>query len=325
MTDADTGSSTNRPDAEKPNADKIAIFAPAPLLSIEAETRGDDTDVHLHSGGQGFWVARMVRALRAKPVLCAPFGGESGRVLRALVEGEGIDTRGVDIEGANAVRVEDRRGGHARIWVESALPALGRHESDELYTIALGAAIEAGTCILAGTPDGHVVAADTYRRLVSDLVHNGVVVLADVCGDPLRAALEGTLPLLKVSHEELVADGWAASGGAADVVAGIAALQRAGATNVVVSRAGEPAIASWGGELVEVRAPRLEVVEPRGAGDAMTAALGVALARGFDRDDALRLAVAAGALNVTRHGLASGHADAIAQLATKIDVAALPG
>jgi len=52
----------------------------------------------------------------------------------------------------------------------------------------------------------------------------------------------------------------------------------------------------------------------------MTAGLAVALARGLGIDDALRLATAAGALNVTRHGLATGHADAIEQLATRVEV-----
>jgi 1-phosphofructokinase len=307
-------------DAARDERVNVAIFAPAPLLSIEAEPRGDGADIHLHVGGQGFWVARMVRALGADAVLCAPFGGESGRVLRALTASEAIDVRGVEIDAPNAARIEDHRSDRPTIWAESPPTPLGRHEADELYTIALGAAIEAGTCIVAGIPTRNLLGADTYRRLVADLVHNGVAVVADVCGEPLRAALAGGLPLLKVSHEELVSDGWMASGEVADVVAGIEALRDAGARDVVVSRADEPAIASWGDARLELRTPKLEVVEPRGAGDAMTAALGVALARGLDRDATLRLAVAAGALNVTRHGLASGHADAIEQLATKVEI-----
>jgi 1-phosphofructokinase len=301
----------------------VAVFSPAPLLSIELEPAAPgDADVHLHAGGQGFWVARMVHALRAHAVLCGPFGGESGVALQSLVENEGVEVRAVVVDHGNAVTVEDRRE-RTQAVVETRPPSLGRHDTDELYTITVGAAIETGTCVLAGSQNAPVVDDDVYRRLVADLVANDVHVVADLCGVLLRRALDGGLAVLKISHEELVNDGWAAGDTVDDIVRGAAALQEAGAGAVVVSRAGEPAIASFDDRVVEVRAPRFEVVEPRGAGDSMTAGLAVALCRGTDFEDALRLATAAGALNVTRHGLATGHADAIERLAERVEVSDL--
>jgi hypothetical protein len=37
-------------------------------------------EVHLHAGGQGFWVARLAKRLRADVVLCCALGGEPERV-----------------------------------------------------------------------------------------------------------------------------------------------------------------------------------------------------------------------------------------------------
>jgi 1-phosphofructokinase len=302
----------------------VAVFSPAPLLAIELEpSENADADVHLHAGGQGIWVARMVRALRARVLLCAPFGGESGRALRALIEHEGVEARAVEATNANATYIEDHRGEDPVVHVSTPVAKFGRHDTDELYTLTVGAAVEAGTCVVAGDQNAHALDDDVYRRLVADLVANDVMVVADLCGGPLRAALAGGLPVLKISHEELVRDGWAKSEDVADVVRGIAALRDAGGRDVLVSRADEPAIAQIGDRLVEIRAPHFEVVEPRGAGDSMTAGLAVALARGMSVDDALRLAMAAGALNVTRHGLATGHADAIEQLARRVEITPL--
>jgi 1-phosphofructokinase len=309
-------------DEESPRP-AVAIFSPALLLSVELEPAdGADADVHLHAGGQGFWVARMVRALRARSLLCAPFGGESGRALRALIEHEGVEARAVEVEHGNSVYIEDHRR-EAQTLLETPVPTLGRHDTDELYTITVGAAVEAGTCVVCGAQNANAIPDDVFRRLVSDLVTNDVRVVADLCGEPLRAALDGGLPLLKISHEELERDGWSSSSEVEAIVRGIEALHDAGASDVIVSRAAEPAIASVDGRLVEVHAPQFEVVEPRGAGDSMTAGLGVALSRGLDVDDALRIATAAGALNVTRHGLATGHADAIEQLADRVEISDL--
>ena len=92
----------------------------------------------------------------------------------------------------------------------------------------------------------------------------------------------------------------------------MARLLDAGARQVVVSCAEAPALAVMGGSWYEVVSPRMEVIDHRGAGDSMTAALAVALGRGLEGVDALALAAGAGALNVTRHGLGSGDADTIA-------------
>ena len=89
------------------------------------------------------------------------------------------------------------------------------------------------------------------------------------------------------------------------------------------SRAGDPAIASIDGVRYEVRSPSMEVVDPRGAGDAMTAALGVAAAAKLEVADALRLAGAAGAATVTRHGLATGKNAAVVAIAQRVEVTRL--
>jgi 1-phosphofructokinase len=41
----------------------VLIFAPAPLLTVTLEGDHPRGDLHVHSGGQGVWQARMLRTL----------------------------------------------------------------------------------------------------------------------------------------------------------------------------------------------------------------------------------------------------------------------
>jgi 1-phosphofructokinase len=299
----------------------LAIFSPALVLLIEVECDAEENvEVHLHPGGQGYWVGRMASALGARPVLCAPVGGEAGTVVSDLLGRDKVALRSVPMKSDNGTFIHDRRGGERQVILEADPPALGRHVLDQLFSVTLAAALEAGVCVVAGTQARTLVPPHTYERLVADLVETGVLVVADLAGELLLPALAGRPHVLKVSHEELLDDGFARDDSHAEIARAIDELQKAGARNVVVSRAAEPALAAIDGELVEVVMPRLQVVDHRGAGDSMTAGLAVGMVRGLSPRDGLALAAAAGALNVTRHGLATGHAATIEQLGQRVEV-----
>src|SRR5581483_4580414 len=149
-----------------------------------------------------------------------------------------------------------------------------------------------------------VVPADHYRRLAADLRANGATVVADLRGEPLSCALAGGVTVLKISHEELLADGRVENDGEDDLFEAMAGLRREGADHVVVTRAGDPALALIDDEPLAIDPPALEVVDHRGAGDSLSAGL--------------RLGAAAAGLNVTRRGLATGDRREIDRLADHI-------
>lgn len=309
-------------------AHDVVVFAPVIALTVTVENGSENgAEVHLHPGGQGFWVARMLRHLGQDPLLCGPVGGESGSVIRALLEQWEIDLSPVEMAAESPVMVQDRRSGDRSVIAEAATPHLSRHELDDVYGTFLDHAMSVSTCVVCDQPR-EILPADTYRRLGHDLGSAEVRVIGDLHGRDLDAFLEGgIIDLLKVSHEDLVLDGAIEKEDEdPDQVFGVVApLMERGAQNVVVSLAGGGALAEVHGTRYRVRPTELDPADHRGAGDSMTAGLAAASVRGLPPEETLRLACAAGAANVTRHGLGSAAESLIPGLAERVEVEVLVG
>jgi 1-phosphofructokinase len=305
-------------------AERAFVFAPDPLLTVTVEAASDGDEIHLHAGGQGFWVAQMIANLGVEVSLCGPFGGESGRVVRGLIDQDAsIRVRAIETAGSNGVYVHDRRDGDRITVAETPPEPLGRHEVDDLYGAALLGGLESAVAVLGGpgpweTP---VVPADLYSRLTTDLRANGKATIADLCGEPLSCALQGGLTVLKMSHEELIQDGRVVEDAdEEEILDAMDALHREGAETVLITRAEQPALVLVEGRVVRICPPVLQVVDHRGAGDSMTAGLAAGLGKGLDMLDALRLGAAAAGLNVTRRGLATGDRREIERMAEHIGI-----
>ena len=299
---------------------EISVLAPSPLftVTIESGPNGSDT-VYFHAGGQGFWVARMIRNLGATPYLCGPFGGETGTILKTLIEVEGIRAVPVPIAGWNGGYVQDRRTGERQTLGNMPSAHLNRHEIDDLYDAALAQGFHTGTIVLTGSVHDSRLPPEFYGRLAKDLGDNGVTVIADLWGAELRA-LAGGIDFLKVSHLELIDGGYCADGSRSSILQALIRLKTTGAHNIIVSCAEAPALALIDDQAFEVIPPRFQPLDFRGAGDSMTAALTYARAMKLNTDCSLRLAAAAGALNVTRHGLGTGQLSHIQEIAKQVQV-----
>ncbi|MDQ4131907.1 MAG: PfkB family carbohydrate kinase [Actinomycetota bacterium] len=303
----------------------VFVFAPAPFVSVTVEQLDGEPDIHFHAGGQGFWVARMIASLEVPTTLCGSFGGETGQVAKTLIEFENVQLRAVHVAAPNPAHLYDRRSGERETIVKMTSRPLSRHEVDELYSAAIGTALGADVCVLAGSLTPGIVPPEFYRRLAGDLQANERTVIADLSGEPLHAALDGGLDVLKIAHDELQEEGLASSDSVEDLVKGAKELQNRGAAHIVVSRADQPALALIGDEPLEICPPRLEPMDPHGAGDSMTAGIAAALARRQDMRAALRLGAAAGALNVTRRGLGTGPGPEIERMTDEVSLRELDG
>jgi 1-phosphofructokinase len=303
--------------AEQP---KVAIFSPNPMVSIAIESfsaEGGD-DIHIHAAGQGVWVARMAAELGAQPVLCGFIGGEVGVVLRPLLEQMPIELRLVETAEASGAYIHDRRSGERRPVSQSAALPASRHEVDELFSVTVAAALDCDLLAVCGPYPDNTVPLDVYGGLVADAKANGVPVVVDLSSPRLDKALDGKPDVVKIND-------WQIAGFISDAVdteermrAAMERVQREGAESVIVTRAGDPALALRDGRFVELTPPKFERGSREGCGDSMMGALAATIAAGRDWEDVLRLSAAAGATNFLRSGLGTGSRGVIEDLAPRV-------
>ena len=299
---------------------RVAIFSPNPMVSIAIESFSADggDDIHIHPAGQGVWVARMAAELGADPVLCGFIGGEVGTVLRPLLEEMPIELRLVETAEASGAYIHDRREGERRPISQSAALPASRHEVDELFSVTVAAALDCDLLAVCGPYPDNTVPLEIYGGLVADVKANGVSAIVDLSSPRLDSALEGKPDLVKIND-------WQIAGYVSDAVdteermqAAMGRVCEAGAESVIVTRAGEPALALRDGRFTELAPPKFERGAREGCGDSMMGALAATIASGREWEDVLRLSAAAGATNFLRHGLGTGARAVVEELAPRV-------
>jgi len=306
---------------------RVVVFGPNPLLTVTLEREGEGErareQVHLHAGGQGVWVARMVAELGAEPVLCGFSGGETGEVLEPLLRRLGGRLRLVRTESPSGCYVTDRRSGERRLLTFAPSVPPSRHELDELFSLTCAEAIACGWLVVANPLPGELLPVEVYGDLVADARANGARTLVDLSSPRLDSALRGEPDLVKLNDWQLAEFVRGPVSEPGQLLAAARRLRDAGARAVLVTRGEQPGLLLDGEKVLGLTPPRLEHGFREGCGDAMLGALAATWARGETLPDAVRVGAAAGAANFLRHGLGSASREVVERLVGSVGLEAL--
>jgi 1-phosphofructokinase len=299
----------------------VAIFGPHPLLTITIERRQNAGDeIHIHAGGQGTWVSRMVGELGGYPILCGFIGGETGAMLEPLVERLPGEGRFVRSAAASGCYVQDRRSGERELVSGAWSDNPSRHELDDLFSITVAAALESDVLVICNPMPPDVLPLELYRDLVADVRANGTPVLVDLSSPRLDSVLSAEPDLVKLNDWELAGFVRGPVSEPDELRGAAERIRDAGAGTVVVTRGGDPAFVLHGDEQWELVPPRFDGGAHEGCGDSMMGGLAAAWAEGRDWQTALRRGAAAGAANFLRHGLGTGSADVVRDLVRSVQL-----
>ena len=282
---------------------RVAVFGPHPLLTVTAEA-GDD--IHLHPGGQGVWVARMAAELGAHPIVCGFAGGETGHVLRSLMERSPWEYRLVPTASPSGCYIVDRRTGERRLVAGHGSEPPSRHELDDLVSTTCATALHADVLVVCNPYPAETLPVEIYGALVADVRDNHTPVLVDLSTPRLDSALVGRPDLVKLNDWELAEYVQGPVATDREMRAAAERLRDHGAGIVLVTRGADPAFVLAGSSVWTLTPPRFERGSREGCGDSMMGAIAAAWAAGSSWQEALVTGAAAGAANFLRHGLGTG-------------------
>ncbi len=290
-------------------------------VTVESLTAEGGDDIHVHAAGQGVWVARMAAELGADAVLCGFIGGETGTVLRPLLEQLPIELRLVETGEGSGAYIHDRRDGEREPVAQSAAMPPSRHEVDDLFSVTCAAALDADVSPLCGPYPGEALPLELYGSLVADVQrerHAGR--RRPLASAPrqrprgqARPGQDQRLGAGRVRRRPGRHRGPAARGGGA-----AARGRRRGGDRHPRRGAGAGAARRRGLELVP---PRFERGVARGLRRLDDGRAGrLAWRAGREWEQTLRLGAAAGAANFLRHGLGSGSRAVVEELARRVEL-----
>jgi 6-phosphofructokinase 2 len=258
---------------------------------------------HYDPGGGGINVARVIHELGGDTLALFAAGGVTGRFVEEMLSQAGVPANRISIRGPTriSVTVRDRANGAEYRFVPQG-PQLNAAECASILN-ALGT-IEADWLVASGSlPPG--VPPDFYASVAQLAARSGVKFALDTFGSALKASLGRSIDVLKPSLSEFESIVGHTSSEPSSRARQAVDLVRSGIARMVALtlEADAAILATAHGA---IRSPAVAVKERTGvgAGDSFLAGLVLGLARDQPPDEALRLAMAAGAAAVAGSGTA---------------------
>jgi 1-phosphofructokinase family hexose kinase len=271
------------------------------------------------AGGRGINASSVLHSFGAKTLAIATAGGETGSRFKSLLGQYSYPVHFVPIK--NDIRINltvtDKHG--LSIKLNEAGPLVSADELDKVEATVKSRLPKASWLMLMGSlPPG--APAAFYSRLIQLAASMGVETLLDTDGEPLRASIEHGPTVATPNQQEaerLLNRALLTRGHFLEAAEQVSQM---GAKSVILSLGARGAVAMAEGHMWEVIPPRVDVLSPIGAGDAMGAAFVWARKKKKEFPDAVRWGVAAGTASAQLPGVSFADLEKTKEIYRQVEV-----
>ena len=278
------------------------------------------TSMRTDPGGKGINVSKVIAKLGGESCAVGILGGESGRMLLAALEREGLRTHFRFVEGQTRTNLKIIDSAlHTNTDINEPGLTVSPADLDALLRDLLGMVREGDIVVLAGSlPQG--APQDTYRVWTAACREKGARVCLDADGVLLAEGLKAAPYLIKPNEDELSRLVGHRLTDTDELIAEGRRLLKGGVTRVVISLGERGALYLRGNEVLYAEGLSIPVGSTVGAGDSVVAALAYADSLGMSDEDAVRLSTATGAANVMCSGTQPAEREAIEKLLPQVKI-----
>lgn len=276
-------------------------------------------ETQLDPAGKGINASRVAHRLGWPTIAFGFLAGETGRIVSDALDAEGVQRHFIQVPGQTRINITVSEGSGRETSVFGPGPAVQADQLDQLADLLAFWLQAARVLVLAGSlPPG--APEDWYAGLLRDARARGVVTLLDTHGPELRCGIAARPDVIKPNLEEAAELLGRELVGREAILDGARQLSRDIRGTAIVSMGADGALCVRGESSWRVVPPSVARKSTVGSGDSFVAGLAVALARGDELSDGLRLAAAAGAATAASAGTSLGSAEAIAELLPKVTI-----
>ncbi len=260
------------------------------------------SSVKIDFGGKGFNIARMLSTFDADCAALGFIGGHTGSILREGLKSNGIKTDFVEISGetrTNISAVSDKDRSYVKI--NEAGPEILPEEIEQLLQKVEELIHPEDWWIMSGSlPRG--VPHDIYAQMIQRINRGKARAILDSSGEALNYGCMAKPFLIKPNVEELTHITDLNVQDALALEEALSRIHAMGVKNIILSAGKEKAICSNGNQRWVGIPPKVDEINPIGAGDAMLAAIVYRLSREDSLPEAFRWGLAAGSVAASLPG-----------------------
>ena len=253
-------------------------------------------------GGRGIIASRVLSSFGLKTLAILTSGGVHGEHFEKLLANSGfpVEVVRIDADIRTNFTIMDKHG------LTLKLNELGPHITDgELKQIeqAVASRLNKATWLMlcGSIPPG--VSPDFYFKLIKMARERKINTLLDTDGEALTRGIEAGPTIVKPNQQEAERLLNRALLTRAHFLEAVTRIKEMGAESVLLSLGSRGAVATDGRRIVEALPPRIDVLSPIGAGDAMAAAYVWAVTKKKDFAEAVRWSVAAATASAKLPGM----------------------
>lgn len=275
------------------------------------------------AGGRGINASHVIQSFGGDTLAISTCGGKGGRRLEQFLLAGAFPVELVRVKNdiRTNVTIADRKG--LAIKLNELGPPISAAEVARVERAVRARIKDVAWLMLCGSmPPGTPV--DFYARLIHYARQLNVKTLLDTDGECVAPAIAAGPTVVTPNQQEAERLLNRALITQTHFLEAAERIRAMGAEQVVISLGARGAVgASGGAKLVEVLAPRVDILCPIGAGDALAAAFVWATTKGSGFADALRWGVAAGTASACLPGVSFATLEQTREVRQKVEVRSL--